>query len=131
MLVVMASGDPRKPAAEALIRGWIDRGEELHAPALLPYEVASGLTRLVAAGAFPRERLADAWQMMASVPIIYHSLQMEGAHIIDVALRLGRKSAYDAAYLALTEQLGAGLWTFDGPLARNASGLGFQVHLIR
>jgi hypothetical protein len=47
------SGDPRRATAHALVRGWIEAGEELHAPTLLPYEVANGLTRMAVAGAFP------------------------------------------------------------------------------
>ncbi|MBI3978017.1 MAG: type II toxin-antitoxin system VapC family toxin [Chloroflexi bacterium] len=130
VLVVLASGDPRKPAAQALIRGWIETGQEMHAPTLLLYEVASGLTRLVAAGAFPVERIAEAWQTVVALPITYHPLQADGDQVVTIALRLGRQSAYDAAYLALARRLGAALWTFDGPLARNAVGYGFPVHLI-
>ena len=126
LLVVLSSDDPRKPVAQALVRRWLEAGEELHAPALLPYEVANGLTRLVGAGAFPRERLAEAWATMRALPITYHPLQVEGVQVVDLALRLGRRSAYDAAYLALAQQLSAELRTFDGPLARNAAGLGFR-----
>ena len=130
ILIVLASGDARKPKAQALVRGWIEAGEALHAPALLPYEVASGLTRLVALGAFPRERLADAWRSALAIPIIYHPIAEDGERVIAQALRLGRQSAYDAAYLALSERLGAELWTFDGHLARNAASIGRPVHLI-
>lgn len=41
-----------------------------------------------------------------------------------------RHSSPVAAYLVLTQLLGAELRTFDGPLARNARGLGLPVHLI-
>lgn len=129
LIVVLVSGDPRKPAVQALLRGWIEAGEELHAPALLFYEVANGLTRLVAANAFPAERLAVAWQTVVALPIPFHSLRMGGDRAVALALQLGRKSAYDAAYLLLAEQLNAELWTFDGPLTRNATGLGISVHL--
>jgi hypothetical protein len=54
LLIVAASGDPRKAAAQARIRAWIETGQELHGPALLPYEVANGLTRLVAGAPFRR-----------------------------------------------------------------------------
>jgi predicted nucleic acid-binding protein len=127
---VLASGDPRRSTAHALVRGWLEAGEELHAPSLLPYEVANALTRMVVAGAFPAERLADAWRALLALPIAYHPLQEGGDRAIGLALRLGRQSAYDAAYLLLAEQLGADLWTFDGPLARNAAGLGFPARLI-
>ena len=129
VLVVLASGDPRKPAAQAALRGWVETDEPLHAPTLVSYEVASGLTRLIAVGAFPVERLPEAWQTVLEMPITYHRLQ-GGEGIIAIALQLRRHSAYDAAYLALAERLKAELWTFDGSLARNAASVGFPVHLI-
>ena len=130
VLVVLVSGDPRRPAAHTTLRTWIESDEPLHAPALLPYEVASGLTRLIAAGAFPVERLSGALQTVLEVPITYHPIDRSAERVVAVALKLRRQSAYDAAYLALAEQLEAELWTFDGPLSRNAAGVGFSVHLI-
>jgi predicted nucleic acid-binding protein len=50
--------------------------------------------------------------------------------VVRAALVLQRRSAYDAAYLALAEDLDAKLWTLDGPLARNASAHGHRVNLI-
>jgi predicted nucleic acid-binding protein len=131
ILVVLASGDPRRPLAQAVLRQWATDSEDLHAPALLPYEVANGLTRLVAAGAFPADQLPQAWQTVTAVSITYHELREHGLEVIRIARRLGRASAYDAAYLALADQLGAELWTFDGPLARNAAGHGFPVYLVQ
>jgi predicted nucleic acid-binding protein len=49
---------------------------------------------------------------------------------VETALRLERSNAYDAAYVALAQTLEADLWTLDGPLARNASGLGLPVRLV-
>lgn len=130
MVVVLASGDPRKSAAQERIRDWVEASEDLHAPELLPYEVANALTRLVAARALPAERVAEAWLAILTVPITYHPIRRQGERVISLALRLGRQSAYDAAYLALAQDLQAELWTFDGPLARNATGLGLPVRLI-
>jgi predicted nucleic acid-binding protein len=130
VLVVLTSGDSRKPTAQAALQTWIEADEPLHAPALLPSEVASGLTRLVAADAFPAERLAEAWQTVFALPMTYHAMDQAGERVVEIALRLRRRSAYDAAYLALAERLGATVWTFDGSLARNAESVGFSVHLI-
>lgn len=131
LLVALAVDDDRAPAVTDLLQRWLATGEELHAPALLPYEVASGLTRLAAGGYFAVERLPEAWREIMAIPITYHALQEQGNQVIDIALRLRRQSAYDAAYISLTQQVEAELWTFDGPLARNAAALGFPVHLIR
>ncbi len=130
VLVVLASGDARKDAAQSHIRQWITAGEDIHAPALLPYEVASGLTRLVAGGLLPADHVGEAWQTALRLPITYHRLDTDGDRVVAVALELRRQSAYDAAYLELAEQLRAKLWTFDGPLARNAHGLGFPVNFM-
>lgn len=46
-----------------------------------------------------------------------------------MAQRLGRQSAYDAAYVVLAQELNAELWTLDGPLARNAIDVGLPVRL--
>ncbi|MDQ2741880.1 MAG: type II toxin-antitoxin system VapC family toxin [Chloroflexota bacterium] len=92
--------------------------------------MANSLTRLIASGPLPSDRAAATWQSTSSLPITYHPLHSGGSRVIETALRLQRRSAYDAAYLELAEQLGAELWTFDGPLARNAGALGFPVHLI-
>ena len=131
VLVVLASSDPRKPTAEAQIQRWLEAGEELHAPELLPYEVANGLTRLVAGGALPADRLDEAWETVMAVPLTYHALREGGRAAVDIALMLSRRSAYDAAYLALGRELAATLWAFDGSLARNAQARGYAVQLLR
>ncbi len=64
-----------------------------------------------------------------AVPIRLHELE-DGPAAVGLARRLGRRSAYDAAYVALAEALEADLWTLDGPLARNAAGLGLPVRLV-
>ena len=126
VLLVLVSGDPRRHAAERAVRDWLAQGEDMHAPSLLPYEVASGLTRMVARGALPADHPAELWSHIRALPIVYHPL-LDVGKVTKLALRLRRSSAYDAAYLALADELRAQLWAFDGPLAANAATLGYQV----
>lgn len=129
LVVVLVNGSPRREQAGSLFQDWMDRGIDIHAPALAHYEIANSLTRLIAAGFFPQERLAESWNFISGLSITYHPFS-EGTRVVEIALSLGRSSAYDAAYLALAETLGAELWTLDGPLYRNAAGLGFAVRLL-
>lgn len=130
LVVPLAVRDTRSDLVDGVLRELFDAGEELHAPALLLYEVASGLTRLVAAAAYEREQLPAAWRRVQALPIEYHLVSAGGERVAEIALQLSRKSAYDAAYLALAEQLDCGVVTLDGALARNATGQGFAVRLL-
>ncbi len=93
------------------------------------YEVANALTLLIVGGAFSADKVEEAWNNISVLPVEYHELT-DVKRVIEIALALGRQNAYGAAYLALTEMLGAELWTLDGLLYRNARGLGFAVKLI-
>jgi hypothetical protein len=75
LLVSLVSNDPRAGAVSDRLAGWQASGEVLHAPALTPFEGASGLTRLVAAGALPDDQVEPAWQVIQALPITCHSLR--------------------------------------------------------
>jgi predicted nucleic acid-binding protein len=130
LLVVMASGDVRQLMASAQFEAWITAGEEIHAPDLLPYEVASAFTRLVVGRSMSSREARLAWEALELLPIVQHPLSDDLPRVVEVALALKRQSAYDAAYIALAHELGAVLWTLDGPLARNAQAAGFPVRLL-
>jgi predicted nucleic acid-binding protein len=130
LLVALVSGDPRGDQVSQTILDWMDQGIDLHAPELARYEIANALTRLIAANAFPSERVEEAWNYLVILPIAYHALT-NAQRVIEISLMLNRQSAYDAAYLALAETLSAELYTLDGPLFRNATGQGFNVRLLQ
>jgi predicted nucleic acid-binding protein len=130
VLVVLVVDDPRAPSASLLMEGWLDAGETIHAPALAPYEVASALTRLVDGGLLPAARLGEAWAGLMTLPVDYHRINDDGERVVRIALELGRRSAYDAAYLALAQDLDADFWTLDGSLARNAGSSAHRVRLV-
>jgi predicted nucleic acid-binding protein len=129
LLVALVSGDPRGNNVLQHFTNWLSHNVEIHAPVLAQYETANALTRLIVASAFPADKVEDAWNNISMLPITYHGLASI-RRAVEIALALNRQNAYDAAYLALAEELGAELWTLDGPLYRNAQGLGFAVNLI-
>ncbi len=129
LLIALVSKDPRSGKVEAHLEGWLKQGEELHAPHLLPFEVASGLNRLVGAKIFPGDQVELAWAFLRALPLIYHPCN-SAVQVVQLAQKMQRKSAYDAAYLALALELESELWTLDGKLARNAQDRGLPVRLI-
>lgn len=129
LLVALALNDPRAPLVDRHLREWAAGGETLHAPELFCYEAANALTRAVVAGHLEHDRVAPAWERITRVGVQFHSLA-DGTAAVEMALRLERSNAYDAAYVILAQTLDSELWTLDGPLARNASALGLPVRLI-
>jgi predicted nucleic acid-binding protein len=129
-LIVLTLDRQRAAVVEELLRVWKAEGEELHAPVLLRFEIASALAQAVSAGQLASEAVADASQRIGSVPIALHQLNDTPA-VVAMAQRLERRSAYDAAYVVLAEELDTQLWTLDGRLARNAAARGLPVQLIQ
>lgn len=102
------------------------RGESLHAPHLLDLEVAQVLRRLVREVAVSAQRAHEAVQDLANLRVTRYPHFVFLPHIWRLRHNL---SAYDAAYVALTEQLRATLITRDARLAA-ATGRGVSVELF-
>jgi predicted nucleic acid-binding protein len=90
------------------------RGESLHAPHLLDLEVAQVLRRLVREAAVSVPRADQAIQDLLDLRVTRYPHFVFLPHIWRLRHNL---SAYDAAYVALTERLGATLLTRDARLA--------------
>jgi predicted nucleic acid-binding protein len=90
------------------------RGESLHAPHLLDLEIAQVLRRLVREGAVSAPRADQAIQDLFDLRVTRYPHFVFLPHIWRLRDNF---SAYDAAYVALTEKLGATLITRDARLA--------------
>ena len=100
------------PLAERLLRSAVT----LHAPHLIDVEVAQVLRRFVGKGQLAADRARQALEDLTDFPLERYSHEPLLPRIWALRHNL---TAYDAAYVALTEALGATLLTCDGriPLA--------------
>jgi predicted nucleic acid-binding protein len=94
------------------------RDEALVAPTHVHVEASNALRRLVVVGLFPRDLAALVHAELSQVSIRTFRFESLAARVWELHPTV---TAYDAAYVALAEELGAPLMTLDRRLAR-ASG---------
>jgi predicted nucleic acid-binding protein len=110
----------------ALTKRLLTSESALHAPHLLDVEVAQVLRRFTLRGEVPPERARQALEDLVDLPIERYSHQILLPRIWTLRQNL---TAYGAAYVALTEILGATLLTRDGRISR-ASGHSARVEVV-
>lgn len=110
----------------------MESGEDLHAPAVLPYEIANVLARLAFDGDLGAHDVADAWSDLAALDVVLHPFELtqDGSAVAAITTRLRCRHATGSTYIRLAQQLDTAVWTLDGPLARNAVDVGLPVKLI-
>jgi predicted nucleic acid-binding protein len=101
-------------------------GKNLHAPHVLDLEVTNTFRRLVRQHTISPIRAEEALSDLLALRILRHPHNAFGPRIWQLRDNL---SAYDAAYVALAERLGAVLITRDSRLA-SASGNSAQIELF-
>lgn len=132
VVVAVVVADERQGAARTHLDGWLEAGVGLHAPSVLPYEVANVLARLVFDGALEVDGVTEIWQDLAALGLVLHSFDLakDGPQVAAVTAALRRRHAADSTYVCLAQRLGTALWTLDGALARNAADVGLPVRLV-
>jgi predicted nucleic acid-binding protein len=119
VLEILLQTEAGAPVAERLLTF----DSSLHAPHLLDVEVAQVLRRFVAQGEVPEARARQALAALADFPLERYSHTILLPRIWALRQNL---SAYDAAYVALAEVLGATLLTRDARISR-APGLAARI----
>ena len=114
-------GDPANPNLLALLAD-----EELHAPTLLDFEVASALRGHALGGKLDLVKLDEAVEDFIAFRIERHPMTSLLGHIIDLRDNF---TAYDAAYLVLAQALEAPLVSADAKL-KKATRLGIDVRVL-
>jgi predicted nucleic acid-binding protein len=105
----------RTPGAQAVEARILHPAESLHAPHLIDLEVAQVFRRYVQRGEVSPARAERSLELFAQFPIARHSHEPLLARIWRLRHNL---TAYDAAYVALAEGLGAVLVTRDERIAK-------------
>ncbi len=103
------------PAAPRVAEHLFAPGETLHAPHLLDLEVTQVLRRYEASGELNSTRGGQALEDLADLPLVRYPHDI---FLLRIWQLRHNATAYDAAYLALAEALGASLVTRDGGLAK-------------
>lgn len=132
VIIAVVVADERQEAARAHLQGWLDAAEGLHAPAVLPYEVANVLARLVFDGALELSEVSDIWTDIAALGLVLHPFHpvRDGPEVAAVTSRLRRRHSTDSAYVCLAQRIGTSVWTLDASLVRNATDVGLPVQLV-
>jgi predicted nucleic acid-binding protein len=108
----------QSPVASAVQRRLLAPGVTLHAPHLIDTEVAQALRRYQVAGEMTPDRGRKALEVLADFPLRRYPHRRLLPRIWELRHNL---TAYDAAYVALAESLGAPLVTRDRRLAAAAA----------
>jgi predicted nucleic acid-binding protein len=115
----------RTPAALPIEERLFEGGETLHAPHLIDLEVVQVLRRYAAGDEISAERAREALDDLAAFRLRRWAHEPLTLRIWDLRQNL---TAYDAAYVALAEALGACLLTRDRRLA-SAPGIRARVEV--
>jgi predicted nucleic acid-binding protein len=132
VVVALIVADDRQDAVRNQLQQWIEARETLHAPAVLAYEIANVLARLVFDDELNIDDVDGIWDDLAAMDLALHPFDLadDGPEVAAITASLHRRHATDSTYIALARRLGTVVWTLDGALARNAADHGLPVRLV-
>ncbi len=104
-----------------MIRAWLARTTDLHAPDILPIEIANALINAQRRGRLDEAGVRLAFAELADIPIVLHAGEPFLPRALDLCLTYQRRP-YDALFVALAEHLEDPLVTGDLTLVRGLAG---------
>lgn len=108
--------------ADDLLSRWQAEDELLVGPALLPFEVTSGIRRAVYTSRITPREGDDAFEIFMNLPIhVQHPADLL-RRSWEIGKRLRPARLYDASYLALAELAQCEVWTIDERLFNFTAG---------
>ena len=113
--------EPDSELAEQLWERWGAAAEDVRAPTLIDYEIASVLRLQAHRGGMSPSEAAERFADYVALPIRKEHDGSLAARGLEIATILGQPRAYDSTYLALAERLDAPLWTADRRLWNTAA----------
>lgn len=123
---------PYSAQSTGLMKTWDDTSEDLIAPTLFEYEIATIVRRATITGQLEKGQASAILMRILNTRVgtIPPSAALH-RDALRLAERIGQSKAYDAHYLALATREDAPLWTADKRLANAAQAIGLTwVHWI-
>lgn len=114
-------------ATQLLFDRWVQTGEALHAPAMLPLEAMNALLTGVRRQRWDGEAADAASSLVAALPITLHDDGRDRHSAWELARRYDNHPIYDMVYVALAQRLGEPLVTVDDKLCRRLAPLGLVL----
>ena len=96
----------------------------IFSPDMVSYEIANGLTKMMKKKIIEKERMVNAFNYFAQIPI--KTIQVDFQKALEIAWDY-KIYAYDACYLEPAKRLNLPLLTFDGPMHRIGKELGITI----
>jgi len=109
-----------EPNADA-IRTWLSTATDLHAPDILPVEIANALINAQRRDRLDEAGVRMAFAELADIPIVLHPGEPFLPRALDLCLSYHRRP-YDALFVALAEHLEDPMVTGDLALIRGLAG---------
>lgn len=110
VVIALVIADEHQAAARKHFEEWLQSGQDLHAPAVFPYEVANVLARLVFEETLTLDDVNEILQDIAALDLQLHpfDLSQEGPSVAAVTAQLRRRHATDSVYVCLARRLKTG-----------------------